>query len=70
MGSQPDNEDSPSAAYRDVFFSNALPDGTFFRSPAGTTPAGNTGRGTFFPWRYSVSYPTLREFGLTARYKF
>ncbi|MEY3464463.1 MAG: TonB-dependent receptor [Steroidobacteraceae bacterium] len=64
------NEDSPSAAYRDVFFSNALPDGTFFRSPAGTTPAGNTGRGTFFPWRYSVSYPTLREFGLTARYKF
>ncbi|MBM4213142.1 MAG: hypothetical protein FJ179_05430 [Gammaproteobacteria bacterium] len=64
------NEDSPSAAYRDVFFTNVLPDGTFYRTPTGTTPAGSGGRSTFFPWRYSVSYPVLREFGVTFRYKF
>lgn len=64
------NEDGPSAAYRDVYFSNTLPDGTYFRTPPGTTPAGSNGRGTFFPWRYSVSYPTLREYGVTLRYKF
>lgn len=64
------NEDGASAAYRDVYFGNALADGTFFRTPTGTTPAGSTGKSTFFPWRYSVSYPTLREYGLTARYKF
>ena len=64
------NEDAPSAAYRDVFFTNALPDGTFYRTPTGTTPAGSGGRSTFFPWRYSVSYPVLREFGVTFRYKF
>lgn len=64
------NEDAPSAAYRDVFFSNALPDGTFYRTPTGTTPAGSTGKSTYFPWRYSVSYPVLREYGITVRYKF
>ena len=64
------NEDGPSAAYRDVYFTNSLPDGTFFRTPAGTTPAGTTGRSTFFPWRYNVSYPTLREYGVTVRYRF
>lgn len=64
------NEDGPSGAYRDVYFGNALSDGTFFRTPTGTTPAGSGGKSTFFPWRYSVSYPTLREFGITARYKF
>ena len=64
------NEDGPSAAYRDVYFTNSLPNGTFFRTPAGTTPAGTTGRSTFFPWRYSVSYPTLREYGVTVRYRF
>ncbi|MEZ5475097.1 MAG: TonB-dependent receptor [Steroidobacteraceae bacterium] len=64
------NEDSPSAAYRDVYFTNVLPDGTFYRTPAGVTPAGSGGKSTFFPWRYSVSYPTLREYGITARYRF
>jgi iron complex outermembrane receptor protein len=64
------NEDGPSAAYRDVYFTNSLPDGTFFRGPTGTTPAGTAGRGTFFPWRYSVSYPTLREYGVTVRFRF
>jgi hypothetical protein len=46
------------------------PDGTYFTAPAGRTPAGTAGRSTFFPWRYSVSYGTLREYGITARYKF
>jgi iron complex outermembrane receptor protein len=64
------NEDGASAAYRDVYFNNALPDGTFYRTPAGATPAGSTGKSTFFAWRYSVSYPVLREYGITARYKF
>ncbi len=65
------NEDGPSGAYRDVFFSNAQqPDGTYFTAPAGRTPAGTAGRSTFFPWRYSVSYGALREYGITARYKF
>ena len=64
------NEDGPSAAYRDVYFSNALPNGTFYRTPGGTTPAGTGGKSTFFPWRYSVSYPVLREYGITARYRF
>jgi iron complex outermembrane receptor protein len=64
------NEDGASAAYRDVYFNNALPDGTVYRTPAGTTPAGSTGKSTFFAWRYSVSYPVLREYGITARYKF
>ena len=46
-----------------------------FRTPGSAatnnlTPAGSTGKSTFFPWRYSVSYPTLREYGITARYKF
>ena len=69
------NEDGPAAAYRDVYFSNALPNGTFFRTPGSvatnnTTPAGSAGKSTFFPWRYSVSYPVLREYGITARYRF
>lgn len=51
------NQDDPTDAYRDVYFTNALPNGTF------------TG-GTFFPWRYSVSYPTLRTYGVTYRLKF
>ena len=52
-----DNGD-PVAAYRDVYFTNTLPDGTY------------TGGGSFFPYRYSVSYPRLREFGVTWRMRF
>lgn len=51
------NEDKPVAAYRDVFFSNTLPSGV-------------SNGGTFFPWRYSVSYPRLRTYGLTLRMRF
>jgi iron complex outermembrane receptor protein len=51
------NEDAPSGAFRDVYFSNTLPTGV------------NTG-GTFFPFRYSVSHPRLRQYGITWRMQF
>lgn len=49
--------DKPTGGYRDVFFSN-------------TTPDGVNNSGTFFPWRYSASYPRLEQFGVTWRMKF
>lgn len=64
------NEDGAVGAFRDAYFTNTLPDGTFYFGPAGTTPAGTSGRSTFFPFRYSVSYGTLRTYGLTVRYRF
>lgn len=51
--------DEPTGAYRDVFFSNTIP---------GTPPVNNSG--TFFPWRYSVSYPRLEQYGVTWRMRF
>lgn len=51
------NEDAPTGAFRDVYFSNTLPSGV------------NTG-GTFFPFRYSVSHPRRTTYGLTLRYNF
>ncbi len=56
------DEDSPSAAYRDVFFTNT-DDIAQANPPATEFP-------TFFPIRYSVSYPRLRTFGITARVRF
>jgi hypothetical protein len=51
-------EDAPSGAFREVYFSNTYADGTFgFASP-------------FFPYRYSISHPRLRQLGLTVRVKF
>jgi iron complex outermembrane receptor protein len=50
-------EDAPTGAFRDVFFSNTLPNGTI------------TG-GTFYPWRFTVAHPRLTTWGLTARYTF
>jgi hypothetical protein len=64
------NENGAVAAYRDVFFGNALPNGTTYGTPSGVNPAGSTGKNSSFAWRYSVSYGDLREFGLTLRYKF
>lgn len=49
--------DEALAAYRDVFFTNTTPDGV------------NNG-GTFFPWRYSITYPKLQQYGVTWRMKF
>lgn len=51
------DEDAPTGAFRDVYFSNTLPSGT------------STG-GTFFPFRYSVSHPRLRQYGITWRMRF
>ncbi len=51
--------DEPLSAYRDVFFTNTTP----------APEAKNTG-GTFFPWRYTVSYPRLEQWGVTWRMKF
>lgn len=50
-------EDSPTGAFRDVFFGNSLPNAQF---PTGA----------FFPFRWSVSHPRLRQLGLTARVNF
>ncbi len=56
------DDDSPTAAYRDVFFTNT-DDINQVNPPA-------TEFSTFFPIRYSVSYPRLRTFGITARVRF
>lgn len=48
------DEDAPTAAFRDVWFSNT-PDGVNYN---------------FFPFRYSVSHPDRRRFGVTATVKF
>jgi iron complex outermembrane receptor protein len=51
-------DDAPTGAFREVYFSNTYPDGTFgFAEP-------------FFPYRYSVSHPRLRQLGVTVRVKF
>jgi hypothetical protein len=59
------NEDKPTDAFRDVYFSNALPGNITYAGPPGVDATGNAGTGTIFPWRYSVSYPELRTFGVT-----
>jgi iron complex outermembrane receptor protein len=67
------NEDGPTGAYRDICFTNALCSGQFFRTPSpnSSTPAGTAGSSTLFNgYRYTVTYPRLREFGLTYRWKF
>jgi len=53
------DDDKPTAAFRDVWFSNALPGGGaggFFD--------------TFFPWRLTVSHPRRRQVGATLRVNF
>ena len=53
------DDDKPIAAFRDVWFANALPGG---------------GAGgifdTFFPWRLTVSHPRRRQVGMTLRVNF
>jgi len=51
------DEDAPTGAFRDVYFTNTLPDGT-------------AGGGTFFPLRYTINHPRLTTYGLTWRMKF
>lgn len=61
------DEDAPSAAYRDVFFTNT--DDINQEFPPGSTQGAGTFT-DFFPIRYTVSHPRLRTFGLTARVRF
>lgn len=51
------DEDAPTGAFRDVYFSNTLPSGT-------------TAGGTFFPFRYTVSHPRRLTYGLTWKMNF
>ncbi len=51
-------DDAPTGAFREVYFTNTFADGTF----GNATP--------FFPFRYSVSHPRLRQLGLTVRVRF
>jgi iron complex outermembrane receptor protein len=51
------DEDAPSGAFRDVHFTNTLPNGT-------------SNGGTFFPLRYTVSHPRLMTYGVTWRMRF
>ncbi len=55
-------EDSPIAAYRDVWFSNTS-------DPLQERPVQSTSD-EFFPWRYSVTHPVLATYGITARVRF
>ncbi len=51
-------DDAPTGAFREIYFTNTFADGSFgFASP-------------FFPFRYSVSHPRLRQLGVTARVRF
>jgi iron complex outermembrane receptor protein len=61
------DDDTPSSAYRDPFFTNT--DDITQQFPPGSTPGAGT-FADFFPIRYSVSHPRLRTFGLTARVRF
>jgi len=51
------DEDAPTGAFRDVYFTNTLPNGT-------------SAGGTFFPLRYTINHPRLTTYGLTWRMKF
>jgi len=55
-------EQDASASFRDVFFSNT--DNIY-----GDRPPGNDAN-QFFPFRYTVNYPQLRTWGITARARF
>jgi iron complex outermembrane receptor protein len=55
-------EDDASAAFRDVFFGNN--DNIYNQRPVGQGP------NQFFPFRYTLNYPTLRTWGLTVRARF
>jgi iron complex outermembrane receptor protein len=51
-------DDAPTGAFREVYFTNTFPDGTFGQASP------------LFPFRYSVSHPRLRQLGVTARVRF
>ena len=56
------NDDSPIAAYRDVWFSNTA---DVYQQSAPSSVADD-----FFPFRYTVTQPRLATFGITGRVRF
>ncbi len=56
------SDDSPIAAYRDVFFTNTTD--VYQQGAPVSTPD------DFFPWRLTVTHPRLATFGLTAKVRF
>jgi len=56
-------EDAPSGAFRDVYFGNT-PD------VLGQGPLDSNFVADFFPWRFTVTHPALRTYGLTVRARF
>lgn len=51
------DDDTPIAAFREIYFANATPEGTF-------------GTGTLYPIRWTVSHPLRRQVGITFRARF
>ncbi len=56
------NDDAPIAAYRDVFFTNTHD--VYQQNPPSSVSE------DFFPFRYTVSHPQLRTYGITGRVRF
>lgn len=56
------NDDSPVAAFRDVYFGNT--DDILQQEPASSTPQ------KFFPWRITSTHPRLRTYGVTVAVRF
>ena len=56
------NDDSPIAAFRDVYFGNT--DDILQQEPASSTPQ------KFFPWRITATQPRLRTYGVTVAVRF
>jgi len=63
------DDDTPVAAFRDVFFNNTS-DGTSVLDLDPTDRNPTNGAPTIFPWRLTVRHPQLRTVGITARYRF
>jgi len=51
------DDDTPTGAFREIYFANATPEGTF-------------GTGTLYPIRWTVSHPLRRQVGVTFRARF
>jgi hypothetical protein len=59
------DDDNPIAAFRDIYWSNT----DDITAPFGTADA-RPSFDKFVPLRYSVTYPSLRTFGITAKVRF
>jgi iron complex outermembrane receptor protein len=57
------DNDEPVGGYRDVYFNNTS-------DISQSLPAASAAAADFFPFRYSVSHPDLRTYGVAVRWKF